>query len=324
MKTKCAIFLAAAFGGLVPIKAQPIMDSMTNGLVAYYPMHGDSTEATGHGMSGMLMGSPRMATNRFGQPMQALAFNGGMDGMMLTNLNVNLMTNAENTVCFWMNWSGRTDGTTNPVSMPFGWGNSNQTYCLLFQSMNNGQFGFSAGMGDVYGMGWAMMATNTWMHIAAVFNNGTTTGSQLYVNGQPMTGMMSMAGMPMGMGRTGSASHMAFVGGTSDQTGNRYEFFGMMSDLRMYDRALGPDEIMDIYRMETGSKMQLNPGMSAGTGSLTIGSMMSGWKFQMQSSSDLIHWTNQGGIVLPGSIGTQSVPVDMGGQATFWRTVGGP
>ena len=181
MKTKIAVrvlFLAAiSSAGLVVVKAQPIMGLMTNGLVAYYPMHGDATEATGHGMNGMLMGSPHMATNRFGQPMQALAFNGDMDGMMLTNLNVNLATNAENTVCFWMNWNGQTGGAANPVSMPFGWGNTNQAYCLLFQGTNSGRFGFSGGMGDVYGMGSAMMGTNTWMHIAAVFNNGTTTGS---------------------------------------------------------------------------------------------------------------------------------------------------
>ena len=128
----------------------------------------------------------------------------------------------------------------------------------------------------------------------------------------------------MGMGRTGSASHMAFVGGTSDQTGNGNQFFGMMSDLRMYNRALGPDEMMDIYHMEAGSKMQLTSGTSAGMGRMTIGSMMSGWKFQMQSSSDLIHWTNQGGIVPAGSSGAQPVPVDMSGQGMFWRTVGSP
>jgi hypothetical protein len=144
MKTKSAVhvlFLAAiSFTGVAVVKAQPIMGSMINGLVGYYPMHGDGSEATGQGMNGMLMGFPQMATNRFGQPMQALAFNGGMDGMMLTNLNVNLTTNAENTVVFWMNWNGQTGGAANPVSMPFGWGNANRAYCLLFQGANSGRF----------------------------------------------------------------------------------------------------------------------------------------------------------------------------------------
>jgi hypothetical protein len=323
IKTLLTSIACSTLVGVVGLKAQLAM-SVTNGLVAYYPMHGDATEATGHGTNGMLMGSPQMATNRFGQPMQALAFNGGMDGMMLTNLNVDLATNAENTVCFWMSWNGQPGGAANPVSMPFGWGDTNGAYCLLFQGTNSGSFGFSMGMGDVYGMSSAMMAPNTWTHIAAVFNNGTTTGSQLYVNGQPMTGMMSMSGMPMGIGRAGSASHMASVGGTGGQTGNGYQFFGMMSDLLVYDRALEADEITGIYRMEAGSQMQLMSGMSAGTGKITIGSMMTGWKFQMQSSADLIHWTNQGGMFLPGSGGTNFVTVDMGGQGKFFRTVGSP
>ena len=128
----------------------------------------------------------------------------------------------------------------------------------------------------------------------------------------------------MGMGRTGSAAHMAFVGGTSGQSTNGYQFFGMMSDLRVYDRALGADEIMGIYQVEAGSQMQLMPGMNTRTGKIGIGSMMAGWKFQMQSSSDLIHWTNHGAMFLPGSGGANSVTVDMGGQMMFWRTVGSP
>jgi hypothetical protein len=125
---------------------------MTNGLVALYPMHGDANDMSGHGMTGMITGAPMMTTNRFGEPGDALFFNGGMDGIMLTNLDVNLITNGQNTVCLWMRWDGGVNGSTNPVAMPFGWGNTNQNYCLLFQQEGNGRFGFSGGMGDVYGM----------------------------------------------------------------------------------------------------------------------------------------------------------------------------
>lgn len=41
---------------------------MTNGLVAHYPMHGDVTDVSGHGMHGRIMGTPMMVTNRFGEP----------------------------------------------------------------------------------------------------------------------------------------------------------------------------------------------------------------------------------------------------------------
>lgn len=300
------------------------MGSITNGLVAYYPMHGDATGAIGSGMGGVLTGSPQAATNRFGEPMQAMAFKGGMDGLMLTNLNVNLAANGQNTVCFWLNWQGETSGTTNPIAMPFGWGGADQTYCLLFQTAEAGRFGFSMGMGDIYGVSSAMMTTNSWMHVAAVFENGSTAGSQLYINGMAMASMMSKSGMPMGMGPSGSASKMAFIGGSAGQSTNGYPFFGMMSDFRVFDRALSPAEIQGIYKQEAGPQLMLRPGTEGGTSTMSVSSMMSGWKFQMQSSGDLIHWTNQVGIVMPGNGGAASFAVTLGAPAMFWRMLGNP
>lgn len=106
---------------------------MTNGLVAHYPMHGDAGDVSGHGMGGMMSGAPMMTTNRFGEPGGALAFSGGMDGILLSNLDVNLTTNGQNTVCLWMRWDGGVDGRTNPVAMPFGWGDT-----MEFSSMMMG------------------------------------------------------------------------------------------------------------------------------------------------------------------------------------------
>ncbi|MBX3744218.1 MAG: LamG domain-containing protein [Verrucomicrobiae bacterium] len=315
-----AVILGVAGSGIS--QAQPAIGRMANGLVAYYPMHGDATEATGRGMNGMLMGSPQMATNRFGQPMQAMAFNGGMDGMMLTNLDVSTMTNMQNSVSFWMNWNGQMGSST--VSMPFGWGDADKPSCLLFDSSDGGRFGFSGGMGDVYGMGSGMMPTNSWMHIAAVFKNGASSESQLYVNGQPMAGMMSMSGMQGGMMMSGFASSMAFVGGSNGQTATAYPFFGMMSDLRMYDRALSPDEVKALYQMESGAQMRLVPGPVTGSATMEIASMMMGWMFQLQSSTDLVRWVDQGTMIMPGNGGMATMNMSVSGPAMFWRTVGQP
>ncbi|HRJ49890.1 MAG TPA: LamG domain-containing protein [Phycisphaerales bacterium] len=298
------------------------MGPWTNGLVGSYPMHGDASEISGRGMAGLLTGNPTSATNRFGMPMGAMAFHGGMDGIVLTNVAVDLATNHQNTVCFWLNRAGERGGST--VSMPFGWGNTNQPLCLLFDSSGSGQFGFRAGMGGMYAMVSAMMATDTWMHVAAVFNNGPISGSQLYVDGQPMGGMMSMSGMMEGMLDSGSAGSTAFVGAGGTPNSGTNPFSGMMGDLRIYDRALTPDEIMGIYRMETGARMRLTPGAKPGAVRIEIDSMMMGWMFQLQSSIDLVRWVDQGGMIMPDAQGMNTVAPEVTGPMMYWRSVGRP
>ncbi len=322
IRIRVAFAVLACMAGAAQSRAESAMGPMTNGLVSYYPMHGDAQDASGRGMNGTLTGSPMMTTNRFGRSMGAMAFNGGMDGMMMTNLPVGMATNMQNSVSFWMNRSAQPGGSA--LSMPFGWGNTNQPLCLLFDGSDGDRFGFSGGRGGGYGMGSGMMPTNTWMHIAAVFNNGTMSGSQLYVDGQPMMGMMSMSATQGGMMGSGSAASMAFVGGAGGTPSGANPFFGMMSDLRVYDRALTGDEIMGLYRMEAGAEVRLMPGAAPGTMRMEIGSMMAGWMFQVQSSTDLVHWMDQGDMLKPGAQGSNSVAVGMDGPAMFWRTMGRP
>lgn len=298
---------------------------MTNGLVAHYPMHGDANDLSGHGMHGTVIGAPMMTTNRFGEPGHGMAFAGGMDAIMLTNLNVNLTPDSQNTVCLWMRWDGGVNGTTNPVAMPFGWGNTNENYCLLFQQEGSGRFGFSGGMADVYGTDYSPMLSNHWVHVAAVFNNGNMMNSGLYINGQQMTGSMTLGGMPMGMGMMlqRSAHPMAFLGGFGGQGSVPYQFFGAMSDVRLYNRALTDEEIARLFQMEAAPRLRMMSGGMAGMANLELSSMMMGWQFQVQFSSDLAHWTNYSNAFMP-TEATMVNMLDAGAPHMFWRLQASP
>ena len=292
----------------------------TNGLIAHLPMHGDADDISGFGMHGTIMGSPMMTTNRFGEPGQAFDFGLGMGSIILSNLPVNLATNSQNTVCFWMRWDGGVDGATNPVAMPFGWGNTNQNYCLLFQREGTNRFGFSGGMGDVFGTNQSLMFSNHWMQVSAVFNNGNMMDSRLYLNGQPVPGSMTQGGMPAGMGMMvrRSVSTNAFIGGFAGMGSVPYQFFGAMSDLRIYNRALTDPEIAALYEMDAAPVMQVMSGGTAGAATITLGSLMVDWQFQMQYSDDLVHWTNYSGSFMPGP-GMMSREVSTTDPHLFWR-----
>jgi hypothetical protein len=284
-------------------------------------MHGNVNDVSGHGVNGMMTGSPMMTTNRFGESGHAFSFGGGMDAIMLTNLNVNMVTNSQNTVCLWMRWDGTVSGSTNPVAMPFGWGDTNQNYCLLFQQEGNGRFGFSGGMGDVYGTNYSPTYSNHWMHVAAVFNNGNMMNSGLYINGQLAMGSMTLGGMPMGMGGMmvqRSAHPMAFLGGFGGQGSVPYQFFGAMSDVRIYNRALSPNEIGSIFQMDIAPHLQMMAGGTNGPANLQFQSLMMDRHYQMQLSSDLTHWTNYDDMFMP-SGGMMSRSTDLTGPHMFWR-----
>ncbi len=300
---------------------------MTNGLIAHYPMHGNANDASGYGMDGTMTGAPAMTTNRFGGFGDAFGFQGGMDAIMLTNLNVNMITNGQNTVCLWMRWDGGADGITNPVAMPFGWGDTNENYCLLFQRAGTGRFGFSDGMGDVYGTNYGSMLSNHWVHVAAVFNNGDMMNSGLYINGQRVGGSMTAGGMPMGMGMgmmvRRSASPMAFLGGFGDQDSVPYHFFGAMSDVRIYNRSLTDTEIAALFQMDAAPSMRMMAGSEEGTENVEFNSMMMDWHFQMQFSDDLLHWTNYSNMFEPSS-GTMVRTINTTTSNMFWRLMGNP
>jgi len=57
---------------------------LKQGLVAYYPFNGNAKDATANNYHGFLEG-PTSTTNRFGEPNQAIAFDGAKDGVSLPN-----------------------------------------------------------------------------------------------------------------------------------------------------------------------------------------------------------------------------------------------
>ncbi len=138
-------------------------------------------------------------------------------------------------------------------------------------------------------------------------------------------GSMTVGGMPMGMGMMveRSAHPTAFLGGFGGQGSLPYQFFGAMSDVRIYNRALTHEEIAALFRMEAGPYLRMTPGAGAGSANLEFSSMMMDWRFQMQFSSDLAHWTNYSDLFTP-TTGSMVRTVDAAMPHMFWRLQANP
>jgi hypothetical protein len=80
---------------------------------------------------------------------------------------------------------------------------------------------------------------NTWHHVAAVINSGTTNGTTIYVDGTAVgTGTMTLA----------SNSTAPFIIGSSTGTGNFFD--GKLDEAAIFNSALSASQITNIYRGE--------------------------------------------------------------------------
>ena len=165
------------------------------------------------------------------------------------------------------------------------------------------------------------------MHVAALFNNGRMMNSSLYINGQRISSSMTVGEMPMGMGMgmmvQRSAYPMAFLGGFGGQGSVPYQFFGAISDVRIYNRALADGEIAALHQMEVAPHLRMMSGGPSGSTHVEFSSMMMDWQFQMQSSSDLVHWTNYSKSFMSGP-DMMLRTVDTAGSHRFWRLQANP
>ncbi|MBI5360864.1 MAG: DUF2341 domain-containing protein [Planctomycetes bacterium] len=159
----------------------------------------------------------------------ALEFDGTNETVSLPSLaGVDTVTaNAKTTVEFWMYWTGADD------KMPFGWNGYN-----LY--LRNNFFGFNTANGDVYGISSTGLS-NKWVHVAAIFNNGSVTSSSLYINGASQT-LSQLQGAPLSKNVTSSAN---ISGWPFDAL---YRIGGKIDDVRIYSRALTADEASAHYQ----------------------------------------------------------------------------
>lgn len=142
---------------------------------------------------------------------------------------VDTAAGALNTVSFWMYW----DGTSGNSRMPFAW--KNAQYDLDFYDSTC--FGFNTFNSDCRGISPAGLA-NQWVHVVAVFNNGTPSSNQLYINGVEQA-LSQLRGTSVSR----SAAAMAVLGGY----GGSYTFLGRLDDLRIYNRSLSATEVAQLY-----------------------------------------------------------------------------
>ena len=204
---------------------------LTTGLVAYYPFEGNANDASGTGNNGIVNGAA-LDTNAFGVANAAYSFNGNGQFILISN-SPSLNTGNQLTLGVWINFSP--GGTYNPRVISKNGVNGYELVTL--GTSDQRQIGFYAD-GNAYINTAQFVNAGEWVYLTATYD-----GSQmcLYVNGVLDTSMAAACVFSNATDLT--------IGQNSQNSLDNYQ--GSLSDVRIYNRALSPSEISQLYISES-------------------------------------------------------------------------
>jgi len=225
-----SVVVANAYGAVTsaPARLWVTTNTFDLGMVAYYPFNGNANDESGNGNNGVANGVV-LTDDRFGQTGKAYSFGGDGDHVRIEPAP-NFWSAGQLTFSCWINIKpgglysprilhngtldvGLTDTSGNPQVFFAGWG----FYGLTFT--NN-------------------LHSNVDYHLVGSYD-GTTV--RLYVNGSEVASTnvswtFQVTSLPLGVGR-------------NLHTGTDW-YSGAIDDIRLYNRALTPKEVAELYEFE--------------------------------------------------------------------------
>ncbi len=227
MKKLFVTLLFAGFISFIPSSLHlPITSTLSaqipsDGLVAWYPFNGNANDESGNGNHGTVNGAT-LTADRFGNGNSAYVFN-GLDQNIVAQSSFNNYSNY--TLCAWVKIS---------QSMAGGFP---QHFILDINAVENGCY-LNVDIDQVQAPcidNFSGITLNNWYQIVAVKSDQSV---DLYINNSLINSTAN------GCSRVLSNITPLFIGSTSTNT----EFTnGTIDDVAIYNRALSPSEIQQLY-----------------------------------------------------------------------------
>ena len=223
------------------------------GLLAYYPLDGNASDATGRGNHGTMHGPPDSAKDRFGSNKAALYFDGRYDFITFDHNNtVRIPDPNQCSVAFWIKKDGSSKGTVMqlfgdilqedggvpPVESFFGVREGGSTVAVEWQTRHVLE-------------GELTPDNDGWNHVAVVFAEGKEGLQEgilvvtMYLNGQKLPGISNPKSTPLF--ETEKIKKVFILG---RQCVSPSQFRGTLDDVRIYSRSLSKLEIENLYEHE--------------------------------------------------------------------------
>jgi len=218
--------------------------NLANGLVAYYPFNNSSLDSTLNNNHGIINGNITTTLDRFGNQKSAYMFNGG-NIVIPHRQYLNINQASEFSFSIWVNKTGN----QNPAHIIGKRANGAQQFNWQFAQHINpggavgGGLSFTGVTGsnatgiDYNGIKDSTLSMNYWDHIVGIYNNGKWT---LYKNTEIVAQKIST------IFYTDALNPSLEIG----NSGGWGAFFGKIDDLRIYNRELSKNEILQLYNLK--------------------------------------------------------------------------
>ena len=257
-------------------------DPFTNGLVAYYPFNGNANDESENQKDGTAVGAV-LTADRLGRPERAYSFNSQGQYVVVTN---SLHPKGQVTLTYscWIKRNYTTalhQSIINVATFSPGTkfhSNTRSEFGLV--QVNNTISPVYTGEGNDFNSPLTQIIPDKWCHLVLTKDE---TNISVYINGVFHANGSTLPGQNV-------TSDKLFIGwnGNISHLGGE-QFFGAIDDVRIYNRALSADEVHSLYLYESGPLVILLKAVKPSFSRLAIGT-----NYQMQISSDMVNWANEG------------------------------
>jgi concanavalin A-like lectin/glucanase superfamily protein len=214
---------------------------ITSGLLGHWTMDRSSVNGTqlidssGHGNNGTLVGFPTPATVAGGKFPQVLAYPSSGADVNIPTLALDQSPGGINSVSLWYLRGSNASVDDILVFMP-----QSKRYDLWLTQTSALFLCIDTGGNDCYGVQDSTLL-DRWVHVVAMFSNGPSVQSRLYIDGTNANPTCQSSGFaPCNAQITATAP--VLLGGPSP-----FYFQGWLAEVRIYNRALMASEVTALY-----------------------------------------------------------------------------
>jgi hypothetical protein len=285
MKTLRFIISIIAINSVLVIYAHA-QSFLTNGLVAYYPFSGNADDASGNGNNGTVNGAT-LTIDRFGNTNSAYFFDGASGFISVTN-SLLLSPVGDFCVSVWVDPTSYQSLPMAAISKAIASAN-NDASSSWFIAYEPADFGLP---NTIQFQAWPNFGINSptilpppinqWHHLVFTYTRASNITAS-YLDGILVDTRSESY-------ETNDPNIFLTIGCQQSSTGGGDYFFnGNIDDIRIYNRALSSNEVAQLYAIESAPIVNIQKAVYLSSNNLRTGS-----NYQIQASSDLINWTNQG------------------------------
>ncbi len=223
-------------------------DTLTNGLVAYYPFCGDFKDySTNRNNLTNLTAGITLGTDRFGGTNSSLHISSSSDSANSIN-PIGISGTNYRSASFWLKLDNNNINNNNSLLFSFGNINSIGSYFGVVANHNaGGDLCIWGSYADLRLDGLGFPFANNW-HQVIITYNGSIKASKVYIDGTLFT-----TALPDSLNQTNvykTANTQIYIGYNPNNPAGGGKEGASISDLRIYNRALSTSEVTQLYGQE--------------------------------------------------------------------------